>query len=298
MIDGFCPVKVCMFLDVVGCGRLAAKGPHSCLLTFPQQDWGRDWEEQEWESLWVEIKIGRSLANFTISWAKHLTWGKLTELIINQNKYFNYRLGCWISTFALALSQAQLHSRPLSPPLPLLLPQVTLAPCSEALSVWAVGVGLQSVCSGFSLPLFPSYAFPMLQHGLSPCCSEYLLCCGAPPLLTLVFPLLFLTPFCSLPSPFGVFCRFLNVFSQKHPKLHWWAQLWPAVGSMWIQLCSTLGSPWPLPTEATIAAPDTTKILPCTQYTRISLRMIPIPLFIQTPFPSSLLFNGIRASYI
>lgn len=42
MIDGFCPVKVCMFLDVVGCGRLAAKGPHSCLLTFPLSGTGEE----------------------------------------------------------------------------------------------------------------------------------------------------------------------------------------------------------------------------------------------------------------
>lgn len=52
----------------------------------------------------------------------------------------------------------------------------------------------------------PFHTFPLLQHGLFPCCSEYLPCCGAPPPPPLFFGVLSVVSYSFLFPPFPIWC--------------------------------------------------------------------------------------------
>lgn len=87
---------------------------------------------------------------------------------------------------------------------------------------------LQSVRSNFSLMVLP-YSFALHCCGSSMSFREYLLHCGVPPPLTLVFPLLLLTHTIP-PLPMGHFLPFLKYIFTEAPQTQ---QLWPEVFPLW-----------------------------------------------------------------
>lgn len=101
------------------------------------------------------------------------------------------------------------------------------------LQLWPLRTGVSStVCGGYLLQ----------HHGVPP----------APP-PTLVFPLPFLIFSLLLLCLSSVFCP-LSMFSWRCHKLGGWAQLRPAVGPLWSQLCLARNMPWSLLIQATPAA--------------------------------------------
>ena len=158
------------------------------------------------------------------------------------------------------------------------------SPPSEGSTSLQTG-GLCSVCSSFSPPLLPHHIFPLLQQGLTAGHSFFsdihLLWCGglhrllchrpppAPPPLTLVLPLQFLTLFTPSTSLFLAFsCPFLNMFSQRHHQLGRQVELRPIAGpigtSGQVHSCSSPSTD----TKTWSPTPDTVV------YLRLSLRSL------------------------
>lgn len=95
-------------------------------------------------------------------------------------------------------------------PFSLLLLQVTFSPFNDRLAV-SSGGDLLSVHNSFTLSLLTSHSFPLLQCGVYMIAGIYLLCNGAPPpLLTLVFPWLFLIFLFTPPFSYQHVLTFLN----------------------------------------------------------------------------------------
>lgn len=95
-------------------------------------------------------------------------------------------------------------------PFSLLLLQVTFSPFNDRLTV-SSGGDLLSVHNSFTLSLLTSHSFPLLQCGVYMIAGIYLLCNGAPPpLLTSVFPWLFLIFLFTPPFSYQHVLTFLN----------------------------------------------------------------------------------------
>lgn len=115
-----------------------------------------------------------------------------------------------------------------------------------------------------------------ILHGLQRIAALELGAPPTPPSLSLIFPLLFLTLFCSLLLSLPcVICLFLNMFSQQHhqlPRDTTNTLDWPSFGTLWVccrgdwnwlELAVTnTGKPLVSPHRGLCCSPPTTRTLP------------------------------------